>query len=155
MTNGPDLLQALTDPQADAVRALATPRHFAAGEALFTLGDIADAIFLIQRGRVALALPMQVRDREQDMAVEERESGQTVGWSALIPPHRFTLTATALVDTDVLVIRRDALLAHFAAQPEVGYAVMRNVASVVGQRLEVVRAMWMREMQRVVKLSYA
>ncbi len=36
--------------------------------------------------------------------VEERSAGQTVGWSALIPPYRFTLTATAPLETEVIAL---------------------------------------------------
>jgi hypothetical protein len=32
----------------------------------------------------------------------------------------------------------------------VGYAVTRNLAAVIGQRLQVFQAMWLREMQRVI-----
>jgi hypothetical protein len=78
-----------------------------------------------------------------------------VGWSALVPPYRFTLKATALVDTQVLAIPRVPLLDHFAAHPEAGRVVTGNVAAVVGQRLQVFQAMWLREMHRAVKLQVA
>jgi CRP-like cAMP-binding protein len=155
MTTRPDLLNALTDHQAAALKALGSPLRLAPSQQLFTLGGTAQSVFVIERGRVALTLPMEVRDRHQDVLLEERGPGQTVGWSALTPPHLFTLTATAMVETDVLAMTREALLAHFRANPDVGYLVMQNVASIVGQRLQVFRAMWLREMQRVVKLSYA
>jgi hypothetical protein len=48
---------------------------------------------------------------------------------------------------------RAALLEHFAARPRVGYAVVGNVASTVGERLQVFQAMWLREMKRVLELS--
>ena len=74
------------------------------GEELFHLGDAAESIYLVVRGRLRLTLPMQVRGREEDVLVEERSSGQTVGWSALIPPYRFTLTATAPLETEVIAL---------------------------------------------------
>jgi CRP-like cAMP-binding protein len=83
--------------------------------------------------------------------VEERAAGQMVGWSGLIPPHRFTLKASAQIDTDVLRLPRTPLLEFFDRNPAVGYVVMRNLASVVGQRLQVFQAMWLREMQRFVE----
>lgn len=82
------------------------------------------------------------------MAVEERLPGQMVGWSGLVPPHRFTLNATAPLETELLALPRGALLAHFAAWPAVGYVVNQNLARIVGQRLQVLQAMWLREMQR-------
>jgi hypothetical protein len=65
------------------------------------------------------------------------------------------LKATAPLETELIALPRSALLEHFAARPAVGYAVTRNLAAVVGQRLQVFQAMWLREVQRVVKLSGA
>jgi CRP-like cAMP-binding protein len=150
-----ELLTGLDEREADAVRALGTPLRLAAGEKLFRLGSAADRLYLVDRGRVALTLPMHVLDQEEDVLIEERRPGQTVGWSALIPPHRFTLQAQAIVDSNVLALPRDALSAYFAITPNVGYMVMQNLAAVIGQRLHVIEAMWLREMQRVVKFSHA
>jgi hypothetical protein len=87
--------------------------------------------------------------------VEERVPGQTVGWSALIPPYRFTLTATAPLETEVLAFSRDALREHFAARPLTGYTVSNNLASVIGERLQLFQTMWVREIQRMVEARCA
>lgn len=154
-TNGADLLAGLSPLDSAAVLELGTPLSLAAGAVLFGLGSDADSLYLIRRGRIALMLPMQLGDREEDVLIEERVPGQTVGWSALIPPHRFTLTATAPLPTELTVFRRDNLLAHCAKHPEVGYVIGMNVAAVVGQRLQVFQTMWLREMQRVVNHARA
>ncbi len=150
-----ELLAGLQERDADAIEALGSRVALAQGDVLFRLGTDADRLFLIERGRVALTLPMRVLDREENVLVEERGTAQTLGWSALTPPHRFTLTATALVETEVLALPRAALFKFFDSRPDVGYVVARNVASIIGQRLEIFQAMWLREMQRVVKLTYA
>jgi CRP-like cAMP-binding protein len=151
MANGtPELLKGLPDDEAARVAALGRWLRLSTGEVLFDLGAAADSIYLIRQGRIALTLPMQVGGRAEDVMVEERGPGQTVGWSALIPPHRFTLKASALLETELLVLGRQALLDHFATRPDAGYALITNVAAIVGQRLQVFQAMWLREMQRVV-----
>ncbi len=150
-----ELVTGLSPADAEAVMALGTRITLTPGAILFKLGENAQQVYLIKRGRLSLTLPMQVRDRDEDILIEERGPGQTVGWSALIPPHRYTLTARALIETDVLGLPRASLLDYFSAHPAVGYAVTRSVASVVGQRLQVFQTMWLREMQRVVKLSHA
>lgn len=127
----------------------------ASGKTLFRLGDEADRLFLIERGRIQLTLPMRVRGSEEDVVVEERGPGQTVGWSALIPPYRFTLTGTAPLETEVIALSREALRAHFDANPAMGYAVSLNLAAVIGQRLQLFQTMWLREMQRTVELRCA
>jgi CRP/FNR family cyclic AMP-dependent transcriptional regulator len=155
MNTQADLLAGLSEEHASQVLALASRRSLKSGEVLFHLGDEATSLFVVERGRVALTLPMQVRGREEDVLVEERAPGQTLGWSALIPPHRFTLKATAPLETDVLAFTRQALAWFFSSHPEVGYVVTHNVASVIGQRLQVFQAMWLREMQRVVEFRCA
>ncbi len=156
MTSGqPDLVKDLAPEQAAAVVALGSKLHLSSGAELFSLGADAESLYLITRGRIALTLPMQVQGRDEDILVEERLPGQTVGWSALIPPHRFTLKATAPLETEVLAIPRRALLEFFETHPELAYVVTRNLASVIGQRLQVLQAMWLREMSRVVELRTA
>jgi CRP/FNR family transcriptional regulator, cyclic AMP receptor protein len=151
----PDLVQGLSDTDAAGVLALGASVSMNGGDVLFRLGDAAEAIYVIERGSLALRLPMEVGGEARDVVVEERGVGQTVGWSGLIPPHRFTLEAVAVVDSAVLALSRTDLLAHFASNPAIGWAVTRNLASIVGQRLQVTQAMWLREVQRVVQLRYA
>lgn len=151
LTTESELLQGLDEDDIRAVRALAVTLRLRAGDALFDLGATAESLFLIERGRIALTLPMRVDGREADLLVEEKTAGQAVGWSALIPPHRFTLKATAPVESELLALPRDTLLALFDRRPEIGYRVTRNVAAIVGQRLHVFQAMWLRQMQRLVE----
>jgi CRP-like cAMP-binding protein len=150
-----DVLLGIGAEEAERVLALASRVRLSAGQVLFSLGDAAESLFVVERGRIALTLPMKVRDREQDVLIEERSPGQGLGWSALVPPHRFTLKASAAVDSEVLGLPRAALFAHFDAHPEVGYAVTRNLSSVIGHRLQVMQTMWLREVQRVVEISQA
>jgi CRP-like cAMP-binding protein len=150
-----DLFAGLAEEDAERVLALSSHAALSAGAVLFNLGDTADSLFVVERGRLALTLPMKGRGKEQDVLIEERAAGQTLGWSALVPPHRFTLKATALVDSEVVALPRTALSEHFSSHPEVGYLVARNLSAVVGQRLQVFQTMWLREMQRVVELSQA
>jgi|SRR5579883_3322695 len=156
MTNGlPDLLKDLAPEDAQEVLALGKRLVLSSGAELFHLGQDAEALHVIQRGRIKLTLPMQVRGREEQVLVEERMPGQTVGWSALTPPYRYTLTATAPLETEVITLSRWALLEYFAAHPEVAKTMSLNLAAVIGQRLQLFQTMWLREMQRAVELRYA
>jgi CRP/FNR family transcriptional regulator, cyclic AMP receptor protein len=150
-----DLLAGLGAEDAAQLMQLATRVVLAPGQRLFRLGDEADALYLVERGLVTLTLPVQIGGREEDLPVEERGPGQMVGWSGLIPPHRFTLNAAAPLETELLAFHRSTLLDHFAWRPEIAYTVTRNVACVVGQRLQVLQAMWLREVQHLIELRSA
>ena len=151
-----ELLNGLSSDETEQVLGLGTKLIVPSGTELFRLGDPADRLFLTERGRIRLTLPMRVRGREEDIFVEERSPGQTVGWSALIPPYRFTLTATApLLDAAVIALPREALREYLAANPAAGYKIALNLAVVIGHRLQMFQAMWLREMQRTVEVRSA
>jgi CRP-like cAMP-binding protein len=127
----------------------------APGEALFALGEEAREVFIVERGRVALFMTMRVGSRDEAVPIEERQPGQIVGWSALIPPHKYTLSARAQAQSELLAIPRGPLVDYLNEHPRVGHVVHRNLAAIVGHRLQVLEAMWLREMQRTVAHHYA
>jgi len=151
-----ELLLGLSSAETGEVLKLGTRLIVPSGTSLFQLGDPADRMFLVQRGRIKLTMPMQVRGRQEEIFVEERGPGQAVGWSALIPPNLFTLSATAaLLDAEVIALPREGLLKYFAANPGAGYKIALNLAVVIGRRLQLSQTMWLREMQRTVEARSA
>jgi CRP-like cAMP-binding protein len=145
------LLDGLSRAESDEVLALGFRLTLPSGRWLFRLGDSADRLFLIERGRIRLSFPMVVRGRQEDVLFEEQAAGETVGWSAMVPPYRFTLSATALLETELIALPRETLTAFCAGAPELGRKISLNLAILVGQRLQLVQAMWMREIQRAVE----
>ena len=91
----PELLQGLPVEAAERIMAMGTTVNLPSGTVLFRLGEPADRLFIVTRGRISLTLPIQVLGREENVLIEERGPGQAISWSALVPPHRLTLTATA------------------------------------------------------------
>jgi CRP/FNR family transcriptional regulator, cyclic AMP receptor protein len=150
-----ELLNGLSQPEVEQVLELGTKLIVPSGTFLFRLGDPADRLFLIERGRIRLSLPMQIRGQQEDILVEERSAGQTTGWSTLIPPYRFTLNAAAQVETEVIALPREALREYLAAYPVAGQKVAMNLAAVIGHRLQLFQTMWLREMQRAVEVRSA
>jgi len=151
-----ELLNGLSSAEAAQVLKLGTRLIVPSGTSLFQLGEPADRLFLTERGRIRLTLPMQIRGREEDIFVEESSPGQTMGWSALIPPYKFTLTATAaLHEAEVIALPREALREYFAANPAAGCRIALNLAIVIGHRLQLFQTMWLREMQRTVEVRSA
>jgi CRP/FNR family transcriptional regulator, cyclic AMP receptor protein len=155
MTDHHNLMAGLNDVETAEVLALGLPVRLAAGEVLFRLGETANDLYLIQDGRITLTMPLQIGGHDEDVRIDERVRGQAVGWSTLIPPHRFTLTATAPVATELLAFPRERLLQHFESSPEVGSVVWRNVAALVGEGLQVFQAMWLRQVQQMVNAPHA
>jgi CRP/FNR family cyclic AMP-dependent transcriptional regulator len=150
-----DLFEGLEPEDVEEALGLGVRVTLPGGARLFRLGEDADRIYLIVRGSLKLTMPMRVRGAEREMLVEERGPGQTVGWSALIPPYRFTLTATAPLETEVVAFSREGLRHYALACPEIGCTVFLNLAAVVGQRLQLFQTLWLREVERLVELRFA
>ena len=150
-----ELLNGLTSAEVERVLELGARMIVPSGAPLFRLGDAADRLFLTTRGRIRLTLPMQIRGQEENILAGEISAGQTVGWSALIPPYLFTLTATALLETEVIALPREALHEYSAANPVPGCKIAQNLAVVIGLRLHLFQTMWLREMQRTVEVHSA
>lgn len=147
----PGLFRGLSQREAGAILELGKRFVVPSGAVLFALGAKADKLYLVERGRIRLTLPMLVREREEDILVEESGPGDMVGWSALIPPFRYTLKATAPLETEVVAVRGETLRSYFTANPAIGAAVAMNLAAVIGRRLQLFQAMWLREIQRLVE----
>ncbi|MBI5508705.1 MAG: cyclic nucleotide-binding domain-containing protein [Deltaproteobacteria bacterium] len=147
---GCDLLEGLADKERDRVLALGEKVTAKSGAVLFTLGEEADRLYILEAGQVNLALPMTVRGTEKDVLVEEKNRGEMLGWSALVPPHKFTLTAKVAVDAELLVLPRGKLGDLINNDARIGHLLMRNLATLVGQRLVKTQTMWVREIQRAV-----
>jgi CRP-like cAMP-binding protein len=150
-----ELLNGLSPAEVEQILELGTRLIVPSGTLLFRLGDPADRLFLTERGRIRLTLPMHLRGKEENVLAEERSPGQTVGWSALIPPYRFTLSAAASLDTEVIALPQKALREYMAAQPAVGCKIALNLAVVIGHRLQLFQTMWLREMERTVQARSA
>jgi CRP-like cAMP-binding protein len=150
-----ELLNGLSPAEVEQILELGTRLVVPSGTLLFRLGDPADRLFLTERGRIRLTLPMHLRGKEENVLAEERSPGQTVGWSALIPPYRFTLSAAASLDTEVIALPQKALREYMAAQPAVGCKIALNLAVVIGHRLQLFQTMWLREMERTVQARSA
>jgi CRP/FNR family transcriptional regulator, cyclic AMP receptor protein len=128
--------QGLSSPLVQEADAHATAREYAAGELLFREGEAAEAFHLIFEGKVALEIAAADRERLTIQTVGPRD---VVGWSWLVPPNRWRFDARALKATQTLAVESGALLAAFDARPEDGYAFLRRLVPVIGERLEMAR----------------
>jgi CRP-like cAMP-binding protein len=143
-----DLFQGLS---VDAVRRLSVigrARTLAEGDYLFLLGDAAEYLYVVAKGTVDLCLPMRLGSAVKDIPVESAVAGRALGWSALVKPYRFTLSARAAEPSEVIGFARGDLQQLFNDAPEVGIRFLANLSELVGVRLLTFQALWVRELQR-------
>jgi CRP/FNR family cyclic AMP-dependent transcriptional regulator len=118
-----------------SLRRLAThvqSHTYPAGEQVFREGQIANRFFLIRHGLVRLDLEVAGRGQVE---VETLGSDAALGWSWLFSPYRWHLTATVVERASMLVFDTDALQVVMAADPPLGYELMRRFSAVMFDRL--------------------
>jgi CRP-like cAMP-binding protein len=123
----------LGDEAIGIVAGCATNAHFRQGEYLFRAGDPADRFFVVRHGRVALELHAPGAGHN---VLDTVEDGEVLGWSWLVPPHRWFLDARAVSSTDVISLDGMCLRRKCDEDPVLGYALLQRVAHVMYERLQ-------------------
>lgn len=134
---------------------LATTKRFARGEHPFVIGQAAEHMYVVLKGKVELCIPLSIQGGIEEVCVETKEPCGAVGWSAFVSPYRFRLTARVPGEAELAVFPRDDLLRLFEGDPSMGYTFMQRVARMIAERLLTVQAMWARELQRAVECDQA
>jgi CRP-like cAMP-binding protein len=109
--------------------------HVDAGEYVLRDGDAAEAFYLIERGHVTLAVPVD----GTELPIETVGPGDVVGWSWMFPPYRWHLNARAAGPVDVIAF--DAAGVRYACDrdPAFGYALHQALVRVLAERLQATR----------------
>ncbi|MCX4572682.1 Crp/Fnr family transcriptional regulator [Streptomyces sp. NBC_01571] len=137
MTDLPPLLDFLPLVQRRRLLSVALDVSFPVGARLFDEDGEADRFWLLRRGEVAL--DVRLSGRQPEAVVETLGPGQLLGWSWVCPPYRWHLGARAVTGVEALEFPATDVLALCAADPELGYALMRQFTGVVAERLQATR----------------
>lgn len=127
----------LAEAHVDRVVAHAHVETLPAGTRLFREGQPADDLYLLVEGRVAIEMHVPGRGAQ---VVDTVEACETVGWSWLVAPYRWFFDARAVTDVTVVRVDAEALRDLADDDPSFGYALMRQVAAVMLERMQSARA---------------
>jgi CRP-like cAMP-binding protein len=119
----------------------AMPTGFKAEQVIFREGEMANRFYLILEGRVALET--EAPDRPP-VPVDSVTAGDVLGWSWLFPPYTWNFTARAVGPVRAIFFYGTWLRECCAADPALGYELMRRTAGVVIRRLQATRQQLLR-----------
>jgi len=120
---------------------------FDAGHVLFERGQDAEDLMILREGVVELLFPIMILGVTREVTMETKQAGAVVAWSSLVSPYHFTLSARCTSDCRLVTFDRYTLYSFFEDDPHTGYLFMRNLAGVIGRRLQAMQTIWMHDLQ--------
>jgi len=122
-----DLFAQATDAELHHVAAHATARDMVRGDLLFREGDAPDALYVMIRGRVAIALDHRPIDTRESV-VALMETGDLFGEMGLLDGGARSANAKALEPSTVLTVPYGPVRDMFEQRPELLWGVVRLLA---------------------------
>lgn len=116
--------------------AIAREVEFRGQEEIFEEGDLAEDVYLITSGKVALVICVAGKGCRQIMEVKE---GDLIGWSPILGKSRLSDTALATTPATAIAFNGKQLVRLCEENPTFGYEFMRRTAMVLSERLRAVR----------------
>ena len=121
--------QVVSESMLQAIADAARRVSFQPGEVVYERGERADQIYVLVRGKLQHVLGPSANATN---LLRELEPGEVFGWASLLKSQPYRLAkATAMAETECLVIEADALMRILESEPETGNVVMSRFATMI------------------------
>jgi CRP/FNR family cyclic AMP-dependent transcriptional regulator len=126
-----------SDEELAKVASVAAEETYDAGAQMYKNGDPARALYMVQEGKILLVMdgylgphrpPMQV-------TVDVVTKGESSGWSAVVEPYIFTLSALCIDRAKMIAIDGVGLRKLMDEDCALGFGIMKATAKVIANRL--------------------
>jgi signal transduction histidine kinase len=131
-----EIFSELAEADLLAIAELCAEKRCDEGEAVLSEGAPAAAVFVVERGKLALEKKIQIgrHSTPRNATIDYVEPGKTAGFSGLVAPFVYSTSAVCLEPTRVLRVDGPALRAYLAAHPAAGVKVFTAVAELISDR---------------------
>ena len=126
----------LDEEYIDVIVGCASNVRFTQDEIIMREGSPADKCCLVREGIVAVDI---LGGPDDAITLQTIGTGGIVGWSWLMPPHRHRFNCRAAEDTRAIVFDGGCLRDKCNEDHDLGYELLKRLASVFVERLEATR----------------
>lgn len=117
------------------------------GNSLFEEGQAAEHFYIVMEGTVDLYAVLG----DEDQWVQMIDVGEVIGWSWLVPPYKWAFTAKSRDGAMLMKFDANAIRELCDRDPAFGYGTMKQICSLMLDRLHTVRTQMgdrIRELQK-------
>jgi CRP/FNR family transcriptional regulator, cyclic AMP receptor protein len=126
----------MSDEHINLLTGCAKNVHYKAGEFLFKEGESAENFYFIREGKVAMELHAPPKGTVQ---IDTRSTGETLGWSWMVDPHRWFYDARAVEDVRALAFDAVCLRGKWDSNHELAYEMYRRFVPLMQRSLQATR----------------
>jgi len=134
---GSMVFRELTDEEIEKLVPLCAEEEYPAGTELYKEGDFANKLYIVKKGKTALDLKntMAPYDPPSRMIVDMISPGDTMGWSAVVEPHIYTLSCKCIENCSLISINGPGLMELMKSECHLGLKAMTAIAKIIATRL--------------------
>jgi len=128
----------LDDGELDKIAALPSCREvsYEAGEVIIRAGEEARDLYVLKEGQVEVVMAVPVKaDKAEVVVIDVITKGGFFGWSALVRPHFYVMSAICSQRSTVVTISGAELTGLFDREYYIGYKIFQSLARIIGARL--------------------
>jgi CRP-like cAMP-binding protein len=120
----------------DFLAAHAQVRRLKEDEVVFHFGERAQCFYLVADGHISIEV---AAIEGPTLQLQDLGPGMVLGWSWLIPPHRWSFQARASTPAELIEFDGEVVLAECETNPKLGYALLKRFSALMSERLHQAR----------------
>lgn len=107
------------------------------GETIFENGERAKYLYVLASGQVDLLadVPAERRSVRDNVVIDTVTTGGCFGWSAMVAPHFYVMTAVCTQTAELVIISGAELMGLLEEDNSIGYGVFQSLSHIIGARL--------------------
>ena len=127
----------LSEEQIKKLADIGTEESYKAGIQIYEKGDPAKNFYLLEEGKIVLAMESYMGTSKPPMqvTVDIVTKGDAMGWSAVVEPYMYTLGARCIDDSKAISLNAEKLRELLNKDNTLGFKFMQATAKVVATRL--------------------
>jgi len=135
------LIVGMNAEEAEILSSIAEERAYSKGNVILMEDSKSRDLFIICHGRVSIRLSLPTESGKEEVIYTMRD-GQIFGELALVDGSPRSATVKAEEDVVTCIYDYDKLMELLDVHPRIGYLLMRNLASIISQRVRNTNMLW-------------
>lgn len=133
---GVDIFAGLSNYELEQIAGICRQRIYHAGELCAIQGETTDELRIVNAGKVAIELRIEVAPYTQTLRLATLTGGNAFAYCSLREPYEFIASGRCLGEAQIISIKASDLKRIFRERPSIERVMMRDMAAVMCSRLK-------------------